>query len=237
MIQIKKFLIPIFILLLNSFIYSQNYVANIESIKKNKDPQLVRITDGYELLSIGEEIQLNDTLQTGPYTKAEILFDNLTLDINPLSRIVVRYAFLVDKVFRANYELKEGNIYINLNSSKYEDTLLTIYIPYNKSSIIVNETVEFKVNSKGYVKTITNYVKLRRGSDLDNHHLKIRILGPEDFGSIDSEIINKDLFKKNIKTRNNSIPNREKKDPRNSKREPFNAPDKNKAPSFGEDRR
>lgn len=195
----KKFISIIFLLLFTVFsIFADSgYVLNIESSKVNKDPILYRITEDdynnkqYEILSFNDQLSENDLLQTNRYTSATIVFGGLSINIKPLSRIIIKYAYLREKELKANYELLKGKIHVSFNSSLYDNREVIFSIPKNGSEIVVTGT-EFDLNSSGNVKVNKGNV-LVRSSDKNrpNRPPKERYLGPGDFGSLNSEIINR----------------------------------------------
>lgn len=235
----KRLIFTLLAILISSLIFSQNYVISIESTKKNKEAQLIKVLDSneFEPVYVGQEIEEDDTLKTMFYTKATVVFDGLIIDIAPMSQIVVKYAYLKEKKFKAIYELKNGRVHVSFNSSKYDDKLLSIYIPYNKSTVTAVGT-EFDVDSKGYVKVTNGTVRItkdKRGSS----ELKVKMLGPGDFGSISSEIVNRDkppAFEPNEHRDRRPAPKPKDREPKGPAREPVNSPD-NKAPAPKENRK
>lgn len=238
----KKLICIVLSILSIAYIFSQNYVSNIESTKKSKNSQLIRVSDdSYELLSVGEAVYEDDTLQTGYYTKAQIMFDGLTIDIDRMSQIVVKYAYLKEKQFKANYELKKGKIHVSFDSSKYDDKELKIYIPYNKSTLTVTGT-EFDVNSKGYIKVLKGTVRVEKPSRTAGNPSKAKVFVPGDFGSIDSEVVNNSRppeieSKKPMPPKDHDRPAPPHRDNGPRGPGPAQAPGMNKAPTPSNDRK
>lgn len=219
-----------------NIISAQNIITELQSTKKNKEPQIVRELnkDEFKPLTVGDNIFAEDTLKIMLYTKAQIQFDGLTIDINSMSQIVVKYAYLKEKQFKANYELKKEKIHVNFDSSKYDDKELKIYIPYNKSTLTVTGT-EFDVNSKGYVKVSKGTVRVEKPSRNASNPPKVKVFGPGDFGSIDSEVVNRNMppeirNKKPMPAKDHDKPAPPRGDNRPSKPGPAQAPGINKAP-------
>lgn len=229
-----KIIAAVLCLLAMQFAMSDGYISSLESIKLNKAPVLYRITNGTDIeqLKIGSQIDNNDTLQTNRYTKATLTVGHLHIQIMPLSKIVVKYAVAHEKQLLANYELKKGKLHVNFKSDGYDEKDLKIYIPSNKSVVLVKGT-EFDVYSSGYVQVQKGTVTIEKTDD----KVKVKVLKAGDFGSIHSEVINRldspehDIYPAEHRDRR-PAPEPKDKEPKGPAREPANAPGMNKAPDL-----
>lgn len=214
------------------FAMSDGYISSLESAKLNKAPVLYRITNGtdIELLEIGSMIDDNDTLQTNRYTKATLTVGHLHIQINPLSKIVVKYAVAHEKQLLANYELKKGKLHVNFKSDSYDEKDLKIYIPSNKSVVSVKGT-EFDVYSSGYVQVQKGTVTIEKTEG----KAKVKVLKAGDFGSIHSEVVNRldrpehDMYPAEHRDRRPAPEPKDREPKGPPAREPVNAPGMNKA--------
>lgn len=135
-------------MMLCSFTFASGYISKIESNISFVNPKLIRKTDKVEYLKVGDTINDNDLIITSPVTKAQFKFDNLTIDIGYGSELIVKQAILREKAFKANFNLKKGNLKVSFNSKKYNEKELSIETEKLTAFAI---GTKFDISSNGFI--------------------------------------------------------------------------------------
>lgn len=230
----KKLLSVLSILLFFSYslFASSGVVTSIEATKKNKETSFIKCyldksknIQYQEQLYVDDFIEDNDILQTGKYTKATIKVDGLTITINRLSRIAVKYAIVREKELQALYELKKGSIDVSFDSSKY-DTKKVAFDLTNGSQVVITGT-KLTIYASGQVCIHEGHVSMYDKSHTDKPP---REFGPGDFGEMRGPIQNRDFPPDKLSPKDPQKDHDRRSPPPKPDRQPAQASDMNKAP-------
>lgn len=230
----KKLLSILSILLFFSYslFASSGIVTSIEAMKKNEETSLIKCyldksssTQYQEQLYVDDFIENDDVLQTGKYTKATIEIDGLTIAINRLSRIAVKYAIVREKELQALYELKKGSVDVSLDSSKH-GTKKVIFDLANGSRVVVTGT-KLTIYASGQIYVHEGHVSMYDRSHTDRPP---REFGPGDFGEMRGPIQNRDFPPDKLGPKDPQKSHDRRSPPPSPDRQPAQAPSMNKAP-------
>lgn len=164
----RRFFLGLFFLLIGSCIFAKTnnaargVVVQIDT-DNGSEPRLLCQTS-QEKLTVGSRINTQDVLMTMFHTSAVVCFDDISIIMKPLTILRVNSILKKEQQLRAIFNIKEGELFVSLDSRFYKDSLIAFI---TKDSIVLVSDAQFNLTSTGFVKTYVGLVDFYDINDVE----------------------------------------------------------------------